>query len=98
MAFMVQTVVKKAPGTTWWAKANPEAAKRLAEFATGLNLVKRRRARLLDENTIGVRVFFEDEAAHAKYMAALETNSDFQARENWGASIGANKIEVSKVV
>lgn len=98
MAFMVETVIKKAPGTTWWAKANPDAAKRLAEFSRGLNLVKRRRARLLDENTFGVRIFFDDEAAHAKYMAALETNQDFQARENWGASIGASKTQVSKII
>lgn len=98
MAFVVQTVVKKAPGTTWWAKANPEAAKRLATFSKSLNLIKRKRAKNLDTNTFATRLFFENEAAHAQWMAAMESNPDFQSREAWGASIGAQKTEKTAIV
>lgn len=88
MAFVVQTIVKKNPGTNWWSTSNSQAAERLNTFGKSLNLVLRRRVRTIDENTYGERLFFASEAAHAQYQSAMESNPDWQARAAYGVQIG----------
>jgi hypothetical protein len=88
MTYVVQTVAKKQAGAEWWAKSNPEAAKRLGAFVKGLGLVQRRVKKKLDANTVASRAFFADEAAYNQYLAAVANNADFQAREAWSRNAG----------
>lgn len=96
MSYALITVTIKPSDSVWFGKAQPDTAKRMAEWTKTQPGYVSGSAQRIAPNTFQNIVIFDTKENLAAFVAGQATNPDFQARDAYKAANGLTSTQVQR--